>query len=684
MHPTNQITSGDERDAAWSDPAAAESVGTEPVVLTMVVDDRPPGTSWMSGLFASGISILFHLWLIVTLAGVAFDERDSVEREPIDTRLTDEEVPDPVEIPREFELANADDRELEVKKAMNAASIGLELTDKPVLESAPMLRHEMEFNPDFRSAPHFDIPLGLEISKTIVVPGSTGEGFVQVETALDRVTREIAGNLHEKKLLVVWLIDGSASLGPQRDIVAKRLRRIYSELSALEAVDQTPKVDSPILTGVVAFGSKTTFVTKEPTEKFDDILNALKAAPIDPTGVENVFTAVCQLLERWQRYRFDQGRRILIIAVTDEAGDDHGPPLEAAIVKCQHLGAKAYVIGPASPFGRRKGYVPYVAKENGKTYQLPVDLGPETVVVENVVLPFWYDGPQYDYLSSGFGPYALTRLVKETGGAYYMSNMTTTSGLSTTGTFDPGIMKAFEPDYRYSSPAIFLKDINKHPLRAAVFGAAEFSQSTMVQGQGTPQMDFRVQPNNFRQIFTEAQKSAAISGFVVENILSRVPPQVEKWYAAETSMRWRLAFDLNYGRLLAHRVRAMEYNSALAQLKSSYTDADISKKANHFILRANRELNYATTMKRQAKAAEERLRKVLDDAPGTPWALLAARELKDGFGIRVTEQFVPPPPPPPPAKPGETKTGPKIIAAPKENVPQKPAPKPVEPTLPKL
>lgn len=680
-------------DTSWTEvhetPASGphESVPAdiEPILLALANDERPPrDTSWLSGFVGSGLSILFHIWLIVTLAGIAFDEREPIEFEPIESRMTNDPVDDPVEEPREFELANPDDRELDVKKAINAASVGLEFAEKPPHESAPILRNDMEIDPNFRNLPRFDIPLGREISKTLVVPGSTGEAFIQIETALDRVTWEIAANLKEKKLLVVWLIDGSASLGPQRDIVAKRLRRIYGELGALEAAEQIPKMDRPLMSGVVAFGSQTTFVTKEPTDKFDEILHALKVAPTDTTGVENVFTAVYQVLDRWQKYRFDHGRRILIITVTDEAGDDHGPPLEAAILKCQHLGAKAYVIGPAAPFGRRKGFVPYVAKENGKTYQLPVDLGPETVVVENINLPFWFDGPQYDYLSSGFGPYALTRLVKETGGAYYLSNMTTMSGLSTVGSFDPKIMKAFEPDYHYSSPAQYLKDINKHPLRATVFGAAEFSQTTLVQGQGTPQMEFRVQPNNFRQVFAEAQKSAAISSFAVENILSKVPAQAEKWYASEPSMRWRLAFDLNYGRLLAHRIRTMEYNLALAQMKTNYSDVDISKKANHFILRPDRELNYAPNLKKQSKMAEEMLRRVLDDAPGTPWALMAARELKDGFGIRVIERFIPPPPPPPPAKPGTPKVGPKFIQTPKENVPQKPAPKPPEPILPKL
>ena len=689
MHQAAEITSCEVGDALWSEPMAPAPIDFEPVSLRLAIndDDRPPcDSSWLSGFVGSGLSLLFHLWLIATLAGIAFDEREPLDHEPLESRFTNETVLEPLLESREFELANPDDNELDVKKAINATSIGLELTDKPQWESAPFMRNDMEIDPQFRELPHFDIPLGREISKTIVVPGSTGEAFVQIETALDRVTWEIARNLQEKKLLVVWLIDASGSLGPQREIVARRFRRIYGELNALEVADQIPRADRPLLSGVVAFGSQTTFVTKEPTDKFEDVLNALKIAPTDQTGVENVFGAVSQVIDRWQKYRTDHGRRILLIVITDEAGDDHGAPLETAIAKCQHFGAKAYVIGPASPFGRRKGFVPYTAKENGRTYELPVDLGPETVVVENVELPFWYDGPQYTLLSSGFGPYALTRLVKETGGVYFMTNMTTTSGLGTIGAFDPALMKAFEPDYHFSSPNQFVRDLSKHPLRAAVFGASEYSQTSAVRGQGTPQMDFRVQPNNFRQVFTEAQKSAAISSFVVENILARMPPHVDKLYAAEPSLRWRLAFDLNYGRLLAHRVRAFEYNSALAQMKSSYTDVDIAKKANQFILRPVRELTYATNMKRQARTAEDHLQRVLSDAPGTPWALLAARELKDGFGLRVTERFIPPPPPVPPPKADtkKTKAGPKIIPPPMVNVPQKPAPKPPEPVLPKL
>jgi hypothetical protein len=37
---------------------------------------------------------------------------------------------------------------------------------------------------------------------------------------------------------------------------------------------------------------------------------------------------------------------------------------------------------------------------------VPLDQGPESAALEMIRLPFWYDGPQYNDLDSGFGPYA--------------------------------------------------------------------------------------------------------------------------------------------------------------------------------------------------------------------------------------------------------------------------------------
>ncbi len=661
----------------------------EPILLELAAlqdqDVAHSGSRWPGRLFGIALSIIFHLWLMVTLADVAFELRAPLSTEPIESNFTElpprEEPIELSEITPEYELANPNDREMEVRKSLNAVSLGMEIAKNPRSEAAPTPL--LDLNPEGQRPLMYDIAQGQNLSQTMVVHGTTGEGLIQIESALDRVTWEIAQNLQEHKVLVVWLIDASGSLAPQRQLLQRRLKRIYGELHALELTEQIPRLDRPILSGVVAFGAKTTFMTKEPTDKFDDILSAIQNAPIDESGIENVFTAVYQVMEAWSKYRTDKGRRILLVTVTDEAGDDYGPMMELAITKCRHYEAKNYVIGPASPFGRRKGLVPYVAKENGQTYQIPVDLGPETVVVESVDLPFWYEGPQYTYLSSGYGPYALSRLVNETGGVYFMTNMTTTAGLSTVGDFDAGLMKAYVPDYRYSSPDQFMKDLIKYPLRAAVVGAAEYSQTTNLRAQGTPQMEFRVQSNNFRQSFADAQRSAAISSLAIDNILVRMPPNVDKLYASEPSARWRLAFSLNYGRLLAQKIRAFEYNSALAQLKTGYSEADIQNKVNHFLLRPSRELTYAPSLKKQVGIAEAHLQRVLDEAPGTPWAIMASRELRDGFGIKLIERFIPPAPPAAKNENTKAKPAPKF-ANEQKKVATKPTPKPTPPVLPKL
>jgi len=130
---------------------------------------------------------------------------------------------------------------------------------------------------------------------------------------------------------------------------------------------------------------------------------------------------------------------------------------------------------------------------------------------------------------------------------------------------------------------------------------------------------------------------------MIENILEAYPPNVDKLYELEPSARWRIAFNLSYGRLLANRVRCYEYNAAMAEMKGTLTSGDVGTKSNQWILRPSDKLNYATNLRGQAKKSEEYLRRVIEEAPGTPWAVLAGRELQNPVGIRVVQRFIPPP-----------------------------------------
>jgi len=643
--------------------------------------DSPGATAAIArGSVAGTIaSILFHAWLLMNLAQIAVHEEPAWYVPPIDSSFVKPAPPEEQVVDIKYELANPNDRDLDVRQVINAASVGLSKTDMPRAEAAPRPLHELI--PTVAEARPYDIPEGMRVDDRVVVKGTNGEALIQIESALDRVTWEIAKNLEERRVLLVWLLDASGSLTEQRLAVAKRLRRIYGELDALQNTDQIPRHELPLLSGVVAFGAKTQFLTPNPTEDFQTVLDAIQNAPTDESGVENVFTSVKQVMTNWSRFRVQQQRRIMIVTVTDEAGDDFGDALEPSIALCQRYGAKAYVIGPTAVFGHREGFVPYVAPEDGNTYQLPIDLGPETAVMENLDLPFWYNGGQYRYLSSGFAPYALARLVHETGGVYFMTSMTTMAGLSPVGVFDSTTLKPFTPDYSFGSPAEYGRDLNKHPLRLAVVRAAFLSRE--YPANGTPPTDLRVNPGNFRQVAADAQKRVAESELMINSIMQAFPDGAEKLLDQEDSLRWRMNFGLTYGRLLAQKVRCVEYNSGLAWLKGNLSNDDVATKSNRWIITPSRKLNYAGNLRKAADLSERLLTMVAEEAPGTPWGVMAQRELQDGLGITIEQRFIPPPPPPRPGA-NPTPPRPKVLFQPEPKSATTPPPPKPKPVLPKL
>ena len=678
-------------DAEQTSPLTASTAGlwnsSSEIVLLELADEeeisRADQVAWRTMFAGILVSVLVHVWGATNLSGWFVSDSGPSYEPVLETKFTEPTLKTEVEETIPFELANPNDREMEVREVTHAASVGIaQVMDAPRPLSATPQVVLAEARLDVAKLPSYDVPEGLQVDDRLVVKGSTGEQFVQIESALDRVSWEIAQNLQESKLLVVWLLDGSASLKTQREAVAKRLKRIYGELGALSQTSTLPKHERGLLSAVVVFGEKTTFLLK-PTDNFDEIQTAIDSVPADTSGIENVFTAVKQVMSLWANYRTEQHRRIMIITVTDEAGDDFGKPHLEAITLCRRYGAKAYVIGPTSPFGQRKGFVPYVAPENGQTYQLPIDLGPEVPMAENVRLPFWFNGPQHEYLSSGFAPYALARMVSETGGVYFMTNMTTMSGLAPVGSFDEASLKPFAPDYRFGEPEDFQRDIRKHPIRMSVINGAQVSARYTVKG--APQLSLRVTDRNFRQVATDAQKSVAESQYMIDAMLQAYPTNFERELDREPSLRWRMAFCLNYGRLLANRTRNLEYNFALANLKTTLAEADVNTRSNHWIFHPSLEVkNSGVASRKGAQLAIDLLNRVVAEAPGTPWAIMASRELQNPFGIRVEERFVPPPVSSqdkntqPPAKP---KPRPLFIEEPKK---QAPAPPPKPPVLPKL
>jgi len=443
--------------------------------------------------------------------------------------------------------------------------------------------------------------------------------------AIDRLTQEIAASLRERKTFVVWLFDESKSMLERRTQIADRFENIYRQLGVLEAAK-----DRALKTAVVSFGKEIHIHTPDPVDDVPGMIATVRNIPEDGSGTENVFTAVDTVFRRWLTYRRQSGRNMMIILVTDERGDDYAM-LEDVINPLRRYGIKVYCVGNAAVFGREKGYIRTTWTAEGQTYteDLPADQGPETVAAERLQLPFWNPrNREYERMSSGYGPYAITRLCAETGGLYLLAQDTVGRR------FSPDVMANYLPDYRPISE--YERELRINRAKGALIMAA---QQTRVRQFPRPRLNFLANTDTvLRQQIAEAQKPFALVDHHLEQmqmILERGDPDRQHL----DSPRWRASFDLAMGRILATRVRTFGYNKVLADMKSEPKTFETDS-SNAWRLVSSEELTAGAQVRKWAEKAKEYLTRVVDEHAGTPWALLAEVELSDPMGWSWRERTI--------------------------------------------
>lgn len=486
---------------------------------------------------------------------------------------------------------------------------------------------------DVRRATDSVVPTASMLSQNVSIKGNGSEHVGSTEGAVDRLAEEILRRLEKGRTLVVWAFDASGSLQAERERLAKHIETVYAHLSQLDG--QNKSADSGLLTQVIAFGQDRKAMTDRPTADPAEITRAIREVPLDATGVETTFQTVAEIVRRWGRYKDSKGNayRTMVIVVTDEVGDDEAY-LEDAVAIASQAKVPVYVLGNQAVFGRSEGRMNYTDPNTGKTfYNLPVRQGPESVALEQVRLPFWYGGDQYEFLDSGFGPYALSRLAEATGGIYFVTRL----GQTRMG-FDPAALREYKPDW--VSRARYEDEVGKHPIRRAVITAAQKTQQRQLPGM--PRMVFPPADGpEFKEAMSASQAQAAETTYVVDDAIAPINA-VAGMRNRETSRRWQAQYDLTRGRLLAMQVRSEVYNRACGKMKKDapkFTNPD----SNAWRLVPDPEILYANkALTAAASQAVELLKKVVAEHPNTPWALLAQRELKDPLGFKWVEARMPP------------------------------------------
>ena len=620
--------------------------------LVDLEQDRPiPLVDGESAAWAA--SLLIHLMALGTLTvaslalpssgppiDLALEPLDIVEAEPLSQEFVSSDVAD-----EEIGALASDGRD-------GALATAVDFSDQSIVIREP----DLLANTADRLAVDLDLEVskGPELSDEISTQGVGSVGTTGAEGAIDRLTHEILASLEQRPTLVVWLFDQSGSLKAERANVLKRFRKIYEELGVIEAADNPAfrrHQDKPLLTAVVGFGATPRMFT-EPTDRFEEIeagVKEIEKAEVDWYGKaniaekqreamyrelsqENVFHAVGTVAEKFRNYRSAKNgkRRVMIVAFTDEAGDDVGV-LDETVDLCRKLAMPVYVVGRPAPFGRQTAYVKWVdpdPKYDQRPQWVPVTLGPESLLPEVLKLRF-SEGGEEELLDSGFGPYGLTRLCYETGGLYFAGHPNRVVGRQVSGDetntlsahfsafFDPDAMRRYQPDYLPAQEYMRLLETNR--ARRALIQAAEMTWTSPMENVRLrfPKRD----EAELAQLLSVAQRSAAILQPKIDAVC-QVLLEGEEDRSALKEPRWRAGYDLALGRALAVKVRTDGYNVALAQAKQGMPFR--SAKNNTWILRADEDFA-ASALEKVADKARQYLESVVADHPGTPWAMLAQR-----------------------------------------------------------
>lgn len=569
---------------------------------------------------AWGISLVVHVGIIIVLMSLTYAIETQVEVE-----LTSAIVPEEIR-QEEYVIDTEVTEEIGSKSQLNIAGPSMAAAQHSGFDNHKEQQERIDetlLDPRVQVPDTPPIPSEAELQETIDLTGTT-EHAGGTEGAIDRIVQEIATSLRQRKTLVVWLMDESLSMEGRRETIAKRFKGIYQQLGQLDV-----GADEGLRTGLIGYGRAVHVLQEKPTSDLDELLAAVSSIKNDISGEEHVFAAVNEALRVYLPEKRRMRANMMLILVTDERGDDYNL-LETTVRKCAREGVKAYCVGNASVFGREKGYITTTWEADGETFteDLPADMGPETVHAEGVQLPFWTASARgLDRMSSGYGPYTLSRLCAETGGVFFLAED------SNRKRWDYTIMRQYSPDYRPMKD--YLRQLSTNAAKAALINAAK--QKT-VDGSQIPIPQLRFMANNdniLRQQITEAQKPLATLDYYIQ-ALQAVLEQGEKDRDKLDSDRWRASYDLAMGRTLAMRVRALGYNAMLAEMKSNPKSFE-KPDHNQWILSPSEEVNAGATVRKLHKKALQYLTRVIDEHPGTPWEFLASVELGDPLGWQWRE-----------------------------------------------
>ena len=180
--------------------------------------------------------------------------------------------------------------------------------------------------------------------------------------------------------------------------------------------------------------------------------------------------------------------------------------------------------------------------------------------------------------------------------------------------------------YQITQTPEYQKLLAENKARGALHEAAKIGKAEILDNPDT----------QFQKTASEAQLKRRLDE--AQQACARVAPQIDKLYEILvtgegdrdklTSLRWQAEYDYAFGRVLAAKARNDSYNQMIAALKAGKGPKD----AEEYNLEQAESFETSSALKKMAEKAKVYLERVVKDHAGTPWAKMAAEDLKTPMG----------------------------------------------------
>lgn len=501
--------------------------------------------------------------------------------------------------------------------------------------------------------------------------GAMVEGYGQ---AMGIITQELMRMMRQQKVLVVWLFDESGSLEDDRKEIRENYMRVYDELGIAVKQDKNlRRAEDQMLTVVASYGKTIHEHTRRPEADPEKIKAAIDQVPVDASGEENMCRSVAAIVNKHKSYATRGKRKLAVIIVSDESGDD-GDFVEDAIVAARQAKAPIYVMGRESMFGYPIARQRWIYKDEKKNIEehfwLPIRRGPETAYPECLQ----WDGlhARWDGQAAGFGPYEQVRMARETGGIFFVlpGNEENLVGrdVNEKRKYDFLAIREYTP--LLLSRLKYQQDRANSQFRQTLWNVIvrlNPMNNKLLFETHDPELNIRrdhfpIELQPFKQEAGRQVVKAAKAMLLINEALGLLDG-VKPLRATESSQRWRAGYDLATAQLHLFRLRLYQY---MLNMDAHVNNMPMPKnpKSNMWSFRRNRKTmvpdeaqfarldkafnmgveheDYIAMVAAEEKLTTELLDAVVKEHPGTPWAYRADREKRDGFGFAIYDHLYDP------------------------------------------